>query len=303
MNIRELECILEIAKESNMSKAAESLFISQPALSQCLNRVESQLNTQLFTRGKNGLHLTYAGKRYVGMAKRVIKTYMNFEADLCDIDKMHQGCLRLGTSVHLGSLMLPSVLPKFCALYPNIEITITEATSRQLEQHIVKSEIDISMMHLPFMGIEADYEEILYDRYVMIFSDGHRLNQYKYDKGERFPYIDPRHASGERFVSAFPHQRVRQICDTILARAEVVPNIIIQSTSVQTALCLAAVGTGVTFMPESYIPLFNCPHEPVYCYLENEYEAYWIFVAAHEKGAELPKPAKEFVRILKEAVL
>lgn len=302
MNLREMECIAELAKTQSISKAAQNLYISQPALSQCLNRVELQLNTQLFTRSKNGLRPTYAGGKYIEMAKRVLRTYRYFEMDLCDINQMHQGRLRLGTSVHLGSLMLPEVLPKFNALYPNVEILVTETTSQQLEQYIVKGEIDISMMHLPFMEIEADYEKILRDRYVMAFSDTHRLNAYKYDKGDKFPYIDPTYAKDEKFISAFPHQRVRQICDIILKKAGVAPNIIIQSTSVQTALRLASVGVGMTLMPESYITLFNCPRKPVFCYLEDAFEAYWVFVVAYEKGSELSKPAREFIRILKESV-
>lgn len=302
MNLREMECILELAKEKCISKAAQNLYISQPALSQCLNRVESQLNAKLFTRGKEGMFLTFAGERYVEMSKRVIKMYSNFETDLTEIDRMHTGRIRVGTTVHLGSLILPQVLPIFSQQYPNIEISVVEATSRQLERYISESEIDISMMHLPFLEIQADYEEILKDRFVMVFSEDHLLNRYKYEKGDRFPYIDPHHAKGQTFVLAFPYQRVRQICNRILEKADIEPNVMIQSTSVQTALRLASVGIGITFMPESYIPLFHSPREPVYCYMEDEYKAFWKFVVAFENGKELSRAAREFMGIIKTTV-
>lgn len=70
MNTRELEYILAIAKEKSISKAAEKLYVTQPALSLFLTRLESQLGTPLFIRGASGLIPTFAGERYIQMSRR-----------------------------------------------------------------------------------------------------------------------------------------------------------------------------------------------------------------------------------------
>ena len=76
-------------------------------------------------------------------------------------------------------------------------------------------------MHLPLKHIEANYVEIARERYVMAFSKDHPLNRKLYPReGETYPYIDPHAAAGQKFVLSFPYQRVRQISDRILEKAE-----------------------------------------------------------------------------------
>ena len=125
------------------------------------------------------------------------------------------------------------------------------------------------------------------------------LVQHIYEKDGK-PYIDPRLCADEKYILAYPSQRVRQVTDQILARAGVTPDITFMTSSVETAMRVASVGIGITLMPQSYISLFTCPAAPYFCHLEDSYEAWWTFVAAYPKDSELSKPAAEMVRILKE---
>lgn len=298
MNHKEMEYILAIAKTKSISKAAIELYMTQPALSVYLSRLEAQLGTTLFIRSKDGLTPTYAGEKYIEMARQIMTLNRGFEQDLCEINAERLGRMKVGTSAHIGSYILPDVIPRFNQIYPNIEIEITEGHSQFLENAIADNELDIALMHLPLHNLNANYEEIKRERYVMAFSRNSPLASRTYHKiGERFPYIDPREARDEKYILAFPHQRVRQISDRILAKAGVTPNIRLTSSSVQTALRFAGVGMGVTFLPESYINLFNMMGDPVFCYLEEEFEAYWTFVIVYPKEMHLTAPEKEFIRI------
>ena len=299
MRNREWELVMAIASEKSISRAAEKLYMSQPALSMFLNRLESQMGTKLFTRSVSGLVPTYAGDCYIRTAEKVLKLCNDFETELCDISQLHKGKVKVGATVHLGSYVFPIVLPLYKERYPNIQIEIKESDSAGLEKALTHSDIDIALMHMPFLSMEATYETIAVDHFVMVFSQDNPLSEYIYQK-DGVSYIDPRCTEGEKFVLSYPTQRVRQISDKILERAGVVPDIAFMTSSVETALRVASVGIGVTFMPESYIKLFTCPVEPHYCRLEDEYNAYWTFVAAYPSLEELSKPAKEFVRILKE---
>ena len=133
----------------------------------------------------------------------------------------------------------------------------------------------------------------------MVIARSSPLAQHIYEK-DGIPYIDPRLCADEKYILAYPSQRVRQISDKILDKAGITPNITFMTSSVETAMRVASVGIGITLMPQSYISLFTCPVTPYFCHLEEYYEAWWTFVAAYPKDSELSGPTAEMVKILQE---
>lgn len=130
----------------------------------------------------------------------------------------------------------------------------------------------------------------------MVLAGDHPLATKAYRKdGFSRLFIDPKNAEKAQFILARPEQRVRQISDRILAKAGIEPNIRLVTSSVQTALCLSGCGLGITFMPESYIPLFNVRKDTLFCYLEDEYEAVWTFSIVYPEGVALSTPARFFL--------
>lgn len=296
MDNREFEYILAIAEEKNLSKAAERLFITQPALSLFLTRLEERMQVRLFDRTRKGLVPTYAGEKYLEHIQRVIALEHSFDQELCEICMERKGVLRVGTSPHIGSVILPDVLTAFQKEYPNIEVRITEGTSHDLERLVDGLKVDLALMHLPHHCEHAEYERISDDRYVMVLAGDHPLATKAYRKdGFSRLFIDPKNAEKAQFILARPEQRVRQISDRILAKAGIEPNIRLVTSSVQTALCLSECGLGITFMPESYIPLFNVRKDTLFCYLEDEYEAVWTFSIVYPEGVALSTPARFFL--------
>lgn len=300
MTSKEYEYIIVLAKKKSITKAAEKLYITQPALSLFLTRLESDIGFPLFTRNREGLELTFVGKKYVEMARKILELDRGFQQDLCEIDKHHMGSIHVGTSAHIGSYILPAVITEFNKIYPNIDVEIYEANSTILEGMIDEKRLDIALMHLPLRNINASYESIFKDRYVMAFHNENPLkDKIYYKNGEKYPYIDPREAKGQKFVLAFPYQRVRQISDRILAHAGIIPNIRLISSSVQTALRFASMNLGITFVPESYLDLFQYSQDLQLCYMEEEYEAYWVFSLVYPDKDSNSIPIKEFTRITK----
>lgn len=296
MDNKEFEYVLKIAEEGSLVKAAERLYITQPALSLFLSRLEDRMQVKLFDRTKKGLSLTYAGEEYIRFAKRAIALERCFDQELCEIRSERKGVLRIGTSPHIGSIVLPDALSAFQKQYPNIEVKITEGTSRDLEQLIDHNEIDLALMHLPLRCEHAGYTEICKDRYVMVLAGDNPLVEKTYQKaGFDRPFIDPKHAANAQFILARQEQRVRQISDRILAKAGIVPDIRLVTSSVQTALRMSGYGLGITFMPESYIPLFNIRKNTVFCYLEDEYEASWTFAIVYPVDFKLSTPSRFFL--------
>ena len=299
MNQRDCELVLTIAREKSISRAAAKLYMSQPALSLFLTRLEAQLGAKLFVRNANGLKPTYAGECYIRTAEKILKLCNDFEVELCSISALHKGKIQVGVTVHLGSYVFPMLLPRYKEYYPNIEVQITESRSADLERALAHNDLDIALMHMPFSSVEADYEIIARDPYVVVIAQDSPLAAHIYEKDGK-PYIDPRLLADEKYILAYPSQRVRQVTDRILAKAGITPDITFMTSSVETAMRVASVGLGITLMPQSYISLFTCPVTPYFCHPEEEYEAWWTFVAAYPKDSELSGPAAQMVKILRE---
>ena len=149
MTQRELIYIKTVADEKSISQAAKKLFIAQPSLSQYIKRIEDSLGTPLFNRASTGLTLTYAGEKYYHMALQILKMYENFELEISDINNMKTGRIHIGITSHLGTVVLPGILPRFMEQYPSIEITVTEETSDRLEALLTAGKVDFIITHAP----------------------------------------------------------------------------------------------------------------------------------------------------------
>lgn len=258
MNQRDCELVLTIAQEGSISRAAAKLYMSQPALSVFLTRLEAQLETKLFIRSANGLKPTYAGECYIRTAEKILKLCNDFQTELCSINTLHKGKIQVGATVHLGSYVFPLLLPRYKERYPNIEVLITESRSADLERALSHNELDIALMHTPFRSVEADYETIARDPYVVVISRSSPLASHIYEKGGK-PYIDLRLLANEKYILAYPSQRVRQVSDRILSMAGITPDITFMTSSVETAMRVASVGIGITFNAQKLHQSFYLP--------------------------------------------
>ena len=181
--------------------------------------------------------------------------------------------------------------------YPNIQLAITEGTSLTLEKLIDNNELDLALMHLPLLCEHAVYTRVSDDRYVIAMAKDNPLTRKAYSKpGFAHLFLDPALAAEQQFILAHPQQRVRQISDRILRHAGIVPKIRLETSSIQSALCFASNDLGITFAPESYIPLFNAQKELAYFYLEDKYEAFWTFCVAYPQNVTPSTPARFFLQ-------
>lgn len=149
MTTKELLYVKTVADEHNISKAAKKLFIAQPSLSQSIQRIEDSIGTTLFNRTSTGLTLTFAGERYYHMAVQILKMYEDFQLEISDINNLKTGRIHVGITSHLGTLVLPRVLPAYKKIGPHVEITITEENTASLEQQLLAGKLDFAVMHAP----------------------------------------------------------------------------------------------------------------------------------------------------------
>ncbi|MEG2073411.1 MAG: LysR family transcriptional regulator [Angelakisella sp.] len=297
MTDRELLYIKTISEEQSISKAATKLFITQPSLSQSIQRLEATLGTKLFTRTSNKLTLTFAGERYCQMASRILKIYNDFELEVSDISNLKKGRVTIGITVFLATYLLPDLLTEFRKKCPNIEVHIVEETSTKLEKLLMAGELDFALMHsspppgeVPGTGV--DFHLLHHDPFLLATKKDHPLcSDSRVVAGYEFPVVELDRFAEEQFILVTRGQRIREVSDLILSRSGIVPHVALSTKSFETARRLAFQGIGVTFVPRQYIDIFHSDYEGDYFSLEDHCHPYWTLGLAVSKNSYLSKAA------------
>ena len=163
MTLNELRYIVAVAQERNFGRAAQRCFISQPALSVAIQKLEEELKTQLFERGKSEITVTPVGERIVEQAHKVLEEAARIR-DIAQAGRNQlAGLFRLGAIYTVAPYLLPDLVPALNALAPDMPLEIEENITEQLEAALKTGRIDAAIIALPFQppGIATEflYEE------------------------------------------------------------------------------------------------------------------------------------------------
>ena len=118
------EMVRAVMQEKNFSRAAEKLYISQPALSQAIKRLEQEYHIVLFTRGSNSTNPTSAGQHFLEYGENVLHAHEILENKMSQLSSEHEECLSIGVSQFYGCHHLSRFLPVFQARCPSVTILI-----------------------------------------------------------------------------------------------------------------------------------------------------------------------------------
>jgi len=306
MTDRELLYIKTVVEEKSISKAAQKLFISQPSLSQCIQRIEAKLGTRLFKRTSAGLLPTFAGEKYYKIAIDILKIYNDFEIEISDVNNLKKGKITVGFTNYLATLVLPVILPEYKQKYPNIEVVIVEKNSTELEKSLSWGEIDFAVMHTYPNQNSSDNLNVVFhslykDPFLLVTKKNHPLKKYAENiKDSLYPKIDLTLFAHEPFIMVERGQRIRQVSELILQKANINPLIVLTTKSYETARRLACQGIGVTFVPQQYSEIFTSVYQPDYYSIDEKYSPYWTMCVAVQKNAYVSKAAKVFIKMLSE---
>ena len=150
MNLSELRYTLAVAQERNFRRAAERCFISQPALSTAIQKLEEELGVQIFERSRTEVSLTTVGQRIVEQAQRVMEEAERIRSIAREGRDQLIGPLRLGLIHTIGPYVLPDLIPALHARAPEMPLEVEENTTSQLELSLKNGAVDLVVVALPF---------------------------------------------------------------------------------------------------------------------------------------------------------
>lgn len=299
INLREINYIVTIAQEGTITKAAQKLYIAQPSLSQALKKIEQETGVVLFTRVKNRLKLTAEGEAFVDAGIKINKILRDLENQFSELNQAKKGKLILGVPYLLGTLIASEIIPAYTSRYPQVELSIVESSSSELEQMLMEGAIDISVIPLPYKFDSFSFHPLLKSRMILLASKNSSLKQYAYHKKtlERFPYIDITRMNSAPFIIGQPGQRIRYINESIFKKAHITPNIVMTSRNQETIKRMVANDIGYTLIPEHYLS-FSGSFDDLDCYyLESNVDHEWIVSVAYYDPIHLSVAMKSFLEI------
>ncbi len=149
MDIQNIRAFLMIAETGSFSRAAERLFITQPAISKRISTLEFALDCQLFDRLGKNVQLTHAGKAIIPSYQRILTEIDEAQRIISTLRTQVSGHLKFGTSHHIGLHRLPPILRHYTRQYPDVELDIQFMDSEQAADLILQGNIELALITLP----------------------------------------------------------------------------------------------------------------------------------------------------------
>lgn len=146
MNISEYKVLSVLAQEMNMRKAAERLFVSQPALSQRLQTIEKEWGAKLFIRSHKGLTLTPAGELVIQFANEVLQRQEQVKESIQALESEIHGTLKIACATIVGQNWLPQVLKRFVNTYPHAQISLITGWSSEILKAVYEDQVHIGII-------------------------------------------------------------------------------------------------------------------------------------------------------------
>ena len=125
---RGMEYVYEVWQARSFSAAAKKLYISQPALSNSIKRVEEKVGTPLFDRSTSPIQLTEVGREYIHAVEQIHSIQENFSRYLADTQELRTGNIAVGSGAMMTAYLLPGIIAAYKEKYPYVEVKVTEGS-------------------------------------------------------------------------------------------------------------------------------------------------------------------------------
>ncbi|MGN7822045.1 LysR substrate-binding domain-containing protein [Chitinophaga sp. 22536] len=162
-----------VAKRLSFTKAAEELYISQPAVTKHIHELEQQLGMALFERIGNRIKLTRAGQLVMHHAEIIFTDYRNLEYEINQLKHTQGGLLAIGASTTIAQYLIPPLLAKFNQRYPDVKTSLTSGNTEQIEQALFEKSILLGIIEGSSKNPLLKYVEFARDEIVLIGNPKH----------------------------------------------------------------------------------------------------------------------------------
>ncbi len=175
MDLDQLHTFLEIVRLKSFSKAAQTCFRTQPAISAQVRQLEQELNAPLFDRLGTRIALTPAGKIFTDFAEQILDLRRRAQDSIAELERMPRGELLIAANESNCIYVLPKAFSRFKEEYPNVQLHVDRSYGSRVVQAVLENQADFGVTQLPVDGRKLQVARIYTDEIKLVLPSDHRL--------------------------------------------------------------------------------------------------------------------------------
>ena len=244
MLFAQVEAFVETARQGTLGRAAESLHVTQPALTARLQSLEGELGSALFTRGRRGMTLTDAGRAFLPYAERALLALDDGAGLVRDLGRGGAGELVLGAAPAVSTYVLPGLLVRFTERHPRVRLVVRTGHSEEILAMALRHEIDLGLVReLRHPDIES--RPLYEDELVLVAGAGHPL----VGRG-RLPIEE---LAAARLILFDRTSSYYDLTNAVFREAGVAPGGVMELDNIDAAKQMVGQGLGIALLPQTAV--------------------------------------------------
>jgi DNA-binding transcriptional LysR family regulator len=245
MNLHQLKVFYEVAKSGSFSSAAQTLLLTQPAVTWQMKSLEGLYEVKLFEKMGKKIALTEEGKVLFDFADRILNLTRQAEAALADLKGLSRGFLKVDSTFTFGDFYLPDLLSAFHKKYPKIAVQVTTGNSSQIIENTLLHKNDIAFAARDPHHEKLEAREFTSDRLVAIVSPAHSFARRK--------SISLKEIEGQPLILRERGSSPRRMLDEILEQRRISANVITESASTSAIKKMVEKGIGMSILSQQVV--------------------------------------------------
>lgn len=292
MNFYQLKYFKKVSETNSISRAAEELLLTQPAVSKQIKALEEELGERLFDRIGKKVFLTRAGEALYLHVDKILRSLEEARSTVRDMSAECCGELVVGTSDHISIHRLPGVIKAYITAFPKVDLKLRCHRSETILEMVNKNVIDLGVITLPEVPGHMVSETIWKDPMSLVFLKKHPLGSLK--------TIKLKDTVGFGMILPGAETETRKMIDSAFATRKLAPNITMEVAYIETIKSLVRTGLGISILPDKAVEA-----EVKSGLLVKSRIADAVFTrnlgAVYLKDKFLSRPAAEFLKFLRKA--
>lgn len=245
---RRLRIFHAVAKQGSFTRAAESLFMSQPAVTFQIRQLEERYQVRLFERGHGRISLTPAGELVMDYAEQIIKLSDEMETRLGEMTGEMRGTLMIGASSTVAETLMPRILSEFNALYPQARPRLVVANSETIESRVATHSLDVGLIDSAAKEGNVEAEFCGEDELVVICSPDYPLADAN--------SVTPKQLRDYEYIAREPGSGTREVTEEYFKNAGVAPDSLksqMELGNLETLKSVVATGLGYAIISRNAV--------------------------------------------------
>lgn len=289
MTLRHMKIFLAVCDFGSITVAAEKLNFTQPAVSLAIKELEDNLGIKLFDRISRKLYITEDGKHFLKYARRIVSLYDEMEKEMKDWDSF--GMLRIGSSITIGTCLIPEYVESFSRIYPNVKINVTIDNSSVIEKKILLNELDFALIEGLAHSESIISDDFMDDELVLVCGKNHRLSHEK--------EIDLSALAKETLILREKGSGTREILDSTFLTHGITAVPAWESISTEAIISAVSCGLGVSVLPYRLVKSSLDEHKLVRVNIKG-IEFKRKFHIIYHKDKHISNSASAFIKMCRE---